>query len=80
MAFFLTKLFIPLHVHKFRPGSHSLLAWKGLMLDTGANNFKRDEGRKEEKIMNTVKEVSLPPVIKARPQLFPSIASKIESP
>lgn len=80
MAFFLTKLFIPLHVNKFRPGSHSLLAWKGLMLDMGANDFKRDEGRKEEKIMNTVKEVSLPLVVKAHPQLFPSIALKILSP
>lgn len=50
------------------------------MLDMGANDFKRDEGRKEEKIMNTVKEVSLPLVIKAHPQLFPSIALKILSP
>lgn len=50
------------------------------MLDMGANDFKRDEGRKEEKIMNTVKEVSLPLVVKAHPQLFPSIALKILSP
>lgn len=49
------------------------------MLDVGANDLKRDEGRKE-KIMNTVKRISLPPVIKAHPQLFSSMASKIESP
>lgn len=47
------------------------------MLDTGANDSKRDVGRKEEEIMNNDKEVSHPPFLKVYPYLFLDIASKI---
>lgn len=47
------------------------------MLDMGAEDFKMDVGRKEEKLMNNDKEVSLSPFLKSYPQLFADIASKI---
>lgn len=70
MTFFLTKLFIPLHVAKIQTWQPLSFSMRRPHARHAVNVFTSDMERKEE-IMHNDKEVSLPPFLKAYLQLFP---------